>query len=97
MNTRTPKSTTVKKRINHDSMWLKCDFPSGCRLKVTIRRYEISIDHLFLPYESAIMVEANVIREWIKENSPTYGEMFQRLETLCESCMTGKELISKMK
>jgi len=78
-------------------MWLKCTFPSGCKLKVTIRRYEISIDHLFLPYESTIMVEANVIRDWIKENSPTYGQMFDRLGEICMTCESGKELITKMK
>ena len=77
-------------------MWFKCTFPSGCKLKVTIRRYEIAIDHLFLPYEFTIMVEANIIRQWVKDNSPTYGEMFKRLETLCETCNTGKELITKM-
>jgi len=81
-------------------MWLKCNFPSGCRIKMTIRRYGVHVDHQFLPMDSPVMVgvEGNVIRGWIKENNTSsYGDLLNKLEDICNTCKSGKQLIAKMK
>ena len=49
--------------------------------------------------DSPVMVgvEGNVIRGWIKENNTSsYGDLLNKLEDICNTCESGKQLISKM-
>jgi len=50
--------------------------------------------------DSPVMVgvEGNVIRGWIKENNTSsYGDLLNKLEDICNTCKSGKQLIAKMK
>ena len=92
------KGGMVKKKVNHDSMWIKGSFrASSGHFKFTITRYDTTLtlalgknDH-----ESKIMMK--VFNDWIKKHSSkSYGDMFNKLEKLCELSKNGYELIDFM-
>jgi len=98
MNTRTPKVTTVKKRINHDSMWISCHFPSGAKFKYLVRRYDTTLEFAFSNDDDESAVQLEIFKSWLKANHTTsYGDLFKKLEGLCNTSKSGKQLISKMK
>jgi hypothetical protein len=98
MNTKNPKVTTVKKRINHDSMWISCHFPSGGNFKYRVRRYDTTLEFAFSNSDELRASQLSVFTKWISANHTTsYGDLFQKIEEICNTCISGKQLISKMK
>jgi len=78
-------------------MWIQCTFPSGGNFKYIIRRYGTQLEFAFSNDDQESKAQMKIFKQWIKDNTTTYGELFERLETLCMDCMTGQELITKMK
>jgi len=88
----------IKKRINHDSMWISCQFPSGANFKYRVTRYDSRLEFAFSNDDAEMRSQMKIFNEWLKKNHTTsYGDLFDKLETLCEGCKSGKELITKMK
>jgi hypothetical protein len=90
-------SPIVKKKINHDSMWISCTFPSGGWFKYRITRYSKELEVAFSNNTEELKTQRKVFYEWLNVNSITsYGDMFEKLQDLCLVCNTGKELITLM-
>ena len=88
----------IKKRINHDSMWISCQFPSGSRFKYRVTRYDTRLEFAINNDDNEAKTQMGIFKEWIKANNTTsYGDLFTKLETLCEGCVSRKDLINKMK
>ena len=88
----------IKKRINHDSMWISCKFSSGGNFKYTILRYQKKLELAFSndPHEGGEQLK--IFNKWLKKSlTGTFGEQFNRLHALCLTCNTGKQLITLMK
>ena len=91
------KGALVKSKINHDSMWITCKFSSGGHFKYRITRYDSTLtlalgknDH-----ESNIMMK--IFNDWVnKYGKKSYGDMFKKLEGLCNLCTNGYMLIDLM-
>jgi len=91
-------TTQIKKRINHDSMWISCKFPSGANFKYRVTRYDSRLEFAFSNDDDEAKTQMKIFNDWIKRNYTTsYGNLFKDLEKLCLTCNTGKELITKMK
>jgi len=98
MNTKTPKVTTVKKRINKNDMWISCHYPSGSRFKYIILRYKTTLEFAFSNDGEVSAKQLEVFTTWLETNHTTsYGDLFKKIETICNTCISGKQLISKMK
>jgi len=95
MNT-TAKEPTVKKRINHDSMWISCNFPSGARFKYRITRYNTTLEFAFSNDDEEGSEQLSIFKKWLAANTTSYGDLFIKLEDLCMKCKSGKQLITKM-
>ena len=92
------KTANIKKRINHDSMWISCQFPSGANFKYRVTRYDTKLEFAFSNDDAEAKTQITIFKEWLEENHTTsYGDLFNDLETLCLTCKSGQELISKMK
>ena len=90
MNTNTIESTKVIQRININSMWISCKFPTGEWFKYRVTRYNTILKTTFS--------NNDVMSAWIKKNHTTsYGNLFNKIRVLCNTCSSGKELITKMK
>jgi len=97
MNTQA-KEPVIKKRINHDSMWISCHFPSGAKFKYRVRRYDSTLEFAFSNDDDESAVQLGIFKNWLDANHTTsYGDLFHKIEALCKTCKTGKELIIKMK
>ena len=78
-------------------MWISCRFPSGGYFKYLVRRYDTKLEFAFSNDDNVARDQIAVFNEWIKRNhKSSNGNLFKKLETLCLSCITGKELITKM-
>jgi len=87
----------IKKKINHDSMWISCKFPSGANFKYRVTRYDSRLEFAFSNDDNEAKEQMTIFNSWIKRNHTTsYGNLFNDLESLCERCNTGKELITLM-
>jgi hypothetical protein len=88
----------IKKRINHDSMWINCVFPSNGNFRYRVTRYDSRLTIAFSDNDPEAKAQMETFQAWLKTNHTTsYGNLFKKLETLCEGCKSGKELINKMK
>lgn len=94
MNTKTKKTTIVKKRINRHSMWISCTFPTGGQFEYIVTRYSKTLK---LEFSSDPKRATNIFQDWIKTNTTSYGCLFNKIEELCNTCESGIELITKMK
>jgi len=96
-NTKTMKETQITKRINHDTMSISCRFPSGGRFKYRVTRYDTKLEIAFSNVASEAKVQIKIFLKWLKDNhTSTYGSLFDKIESLCKGCKTGKELIKLM-
>lgn len=89
-------SAKIKTRINHDSMWIRCMFPSGGHFKYTVLRYGERFELAFSNDDLEAKDQMRIFQEWIKKQKLSYGDLFKKLEDLCITCKSGKELINKM-
>lgn len=78
-------------------MWISCLFPTGGNFKYTIRRYETKLEFALSNDDDESREQIKIFKQWIKRNTTTYGELFLRLEQICITCKSGRELITKMK
>jgi len=79
-------------------MWISCHFPSGANFKYRVRRYDTTLEFAFSNDDDEGKAQMVVFNNWLKRTHTTsYGDLFKDLESLCEGCNTGVELISKMK
>lgn len=90
------KSIKIKKRINHDSMWFSCLFPSGGNFRYTITRYSKKLELAFSNDDTELQIQSQIFQDWIDTQDMSYGDLFNKLEDLCASCNTGQELINKI-
>ena len=90
------KSVKIKKRINHDSMWISCLFPSGGNFRYTITRYSKKLELAFSNDSGECKIQAKILQDWLEAQDMSYGDLFNKLEGLCASCNTGQELITKI-
>lgn len=89
-------SANIKTRINHDSMWIYCMFPSGGHFKYTVLRYGAKFELAFSNDEDESKEQMKIFQSWIKKQNLSYGDLFKKLEELCLTCKSGKQLINKM-
>jgi len=89
--------TTVKKKLNHDSMWISAKFPSGASYKFSINRNGEKLEMSFSNDDNESKIQIKIFNNWLKlrpkENN---GERFERLERLTKQCTSGKMLIKLM-
>lgn len=79
-------------------MWISCNFPSGGRFKYRVTRYDDRLDFAFSNDEEECKTQMKTFTQWLERNKKSsYGNLFNKLESLCEGCNTGNELITKMK
>lgn len=87
----------IKTRINHDSMWISCKFPSGANFKYRVTRYNSTLEFAFSNDDSEAKTQMKIFNDWIKRNhTSSYGNLFKDLQSLCETCNTGQQLITLM-
>jgi len=90
-------TANIKKRINHDSMWISCQFSSGANFKYTVTRYNSKLEFAFSNDDDEAKIQMMIFNEWLKKNHTTsFGNLFKDLEKLCKRCNTGKDLITLM-
>jgi len=89
-------TTQIKKRINHDSMWISSKFQDGTSFKYRVTRYNTEISGTSMGGD--IEEDLQVIHQWAtRRHTSSYGNLFKDLEAICLTCNTGHELITKMK
>jgi len=87
----------IKTRINHDSMWISCKFPSGGNFKYRVTRYDSRLEFAFSDDDNEAKKQLSIFNAWIKtKHTSSYGNLFKALQNLCEKCNTGKQLITNM-
>jgi len=89
--------TIVKKKLNHDSMWISAKFPSGASYKVTINRNGERLQMAFSNDDKEASMQIKIFNNWLKfRPKETNEERFERLERLTKQCTSGKMLIKLM-
>lgn len=89
--------TTVKKKINHDSMWIEAKFPSGASYKFKIDRNGERLEMAFSNNDVEARTQMNIFGAYMKfKKGETNENRFNRLERLTKQCKSGKELINLM-
>ena len=89
--------TEVKKKINHDSMWIKAKFPSGAYYKFSVNRDGERLEMAFSNNDSEASVQIKTFNNYMKfRKGETNEDRFNRLEELSKKCSSGKQLISLM-
>lgn len=89
--------TQIKKKFNHDSMWINVNFPSGGNFKFTVNRYKETLELAFSNDDPEQKIQMYIFKKWMKTNHTTsWGELFNKLEDLSKTCKSGKELINLM-
>ena len=92
------KTANIKSRVNHDSMWISCTFPSGGNFKYRVTRYDSRLTIAFSDNEPEGKLQMETFQAWLKRTHTTsYGNLFKELERICNTCTSGKELIGLMK
>ncbi len=87
----------IKKKINHDSMWIAAKFPSGAHYKFKVDRRGERLEVAFSNDTAELCKQTNVFRKWITLRKGENNEQrFNRLEALTKECKSGKELIHLM-
>jgi len=78
-------------------MWISGEFPTGGNFKYRVRRYDTTLEVAFSNDPTEGEKQMRVFNDWIERNTTSYGCLFNKLEELCNTCESGKELITKMK
>jgi len=85
------------KKINHDSMWIKCQFPSGGGFKYRVTRYDSTIEMSFGETQKEVNEMGEIFKRWVETEFTSYGDQFKKIEALCVKCNSGYDLIKLMK
>lgn len=87
--------TIVKKRITHDNMSIRAKFPSGASLLYSISNYREKLEVAFSNDSKVLKEQTKIIADWLKAvGEETNADIFNRLENVCKSVVTGKEFIN---
>jgi hypothetical protein len=90
--------TIVKKKLNHDSMWITAKFPSGASYKLRINRNGERLEMAFSNNDAESKEQLKIFSNWMKfQPKETHEDRFNRLERLTKQCTSGKALIELMK
>lgn len=90
-------TTEVKKKLNHDSMWISAKFPSGASYKFRIDRNGEKLEMAFSNDDNEAKVQIKIFNNWLKfRPKETHADRFDRLERLTKQCSSGKMLIKLM-
>lgn len=78
-------------------MWISCHFPSGANFKYRVRRYDTTLEFAFSNDDDESKTQVDVFNDWVKRtHTSSYGNLFEKIEDICNTCTSGKQLISKM-
>jgi len=89
--------TSIKKRIGFDNMSMTVKFKSGANFKYSIGRSGKKLQLAFSNDSNELKNQMEIFQLWLKKENLTHEERFSKLETLCNKCNSGKELIELMK
>jgi len=89
--------TIVKKKLNHDSMWISAKFPSGASYKFRVDRYGEKLEMAFSNNDAESKIQIRIFQNYMKfRPKETNEDRFNRLERLTKQCTSGKMLIKLM-
>jgi hypothetical protein len=89
--------TTVKKKINHDSMWISAKFPSGASYRFSVNRNGERLSMAFSNNDAESKIQLKIFGNFIKLlPKETNEDRFNRLERFTKQCTSGKMLIKLM-
>ena len=89
--------TIVKKKLNHDSMWITAKFPSGATYKFRVDRNGEKLEMAFSNNDAEANDQIKIFNNWLKfRPKETHADRFDRLERLTKQCTSGKMLIKLM-
>jgi len=89
--------TIVKKKLNHDSMWISAKFPSGASYRFSVGRGGERLTMAFSNDSKESDAQIKIFNNWLKfRPKETNEDRFNRLEELTKRCKSGKELINLM-
>ena len=90
-------TTEIKKKINHDSMWIAAKFPSGANYKFKVDRNGERLEIAFSNNTAELAKQSRIFLKWMQFRKGENNEQrFDRLEKLTKECKSGKELIHLM-
>jgi len=79
-------------------MWISCHFPSGGSFKYLVKRYGTTLEFAFSNSDELRAAQLSIFTTWLSSNhTSSYGDLFKKIEEICNTCISGKQLISKMK
>ena len=88
----------VRKNIGFDRMSINAKFPSGASLKYSIGRSGEKLELAFSNDSAELKKQIKIVSKWLElRKGETNKNVFDRLETLCKKCNSGKEFMSYIK
>lgn len=89
--------TTIKEKLNHDSMWIKGQFPSGAHFKFHVNRNGETLELAFSNDVNILRNQQRVFMKWMDfRKGEKHIDRFNRLKAIVAGCKSGGELIAKM-
>jgi len=90
--------TKVKRVNGFDRMSLSAKFPSGASLKFSVGRSGERLELAFSNDSAELKIQSKIISKWLDfQKGETNQDRFDRLESLCRKCKSGKEFMSHIK
>lgn len=87
----------VTEKINHDSMWIKAQLPSGAWFKFTVNRGGERLEAALSNDSATLKQQLQQLRAWLNFRSGENNlQRFQRIRAVAEASRNSAELISNL-
>ncbi len=88
------KQTKITRKENHDSMWIKAQFPSGANFKFSIGRAGERLALAFSNDRKELKKQTKIFMDWLEyREGENNSQRFDRVEKLCKNCKSGGQVI----